>query len=314
MLGARDQLLQRRHHLAAVAGAERERIAAREELLELGPDPGVEQDRAGPAAAGAQHVAVGKSAACGEALESRQRGAAGDQVGHVDVHRLEAGAVERRRHLDMAVHALLPKNCDTGANAGRRSDVFLLKSQMHREARILGIDDAVELLPRACRVVAQRLHAPRGLAPGALHVVALVRVELLAVARDENLVARVELADEVRALAEARVAQGLHHARPVRGADLQHRAQLLAEQRGEHQVLGAARKLLVVAALERVDVVRRRVEADRIHVERHAAMPGERHLADGGEQPAVGPVVVREHQRRQLLQRREEALQQRRIV
>src|SRR6266550_4705907 len=91
-----------------------------------------------------EHVAVGKSAARGKALEPRQRGAAGDEVGHVDVDRLEAGAVERRRHLDMAVHALLPKNCDTGANAGRRSDVFLLKSQMHREARILGIDDAVE--------------------------------------------------------------------------------------------------------------------------------------------------------------------------
>src|SRR5256886_8034065 len=194
MLGARDQLLQRRHHLAAVAGAERERIAAREELLELGPDPGVEQDRAGPAAAGAQHVAVGKPAAGGKALEPRQRGAAGDEVGHVDVHRLEAGAVERRRHLDMAVYALLPKNCDTGANAGRRSEASLLKSQMTREARILGIDDAVELLPRAFRVVAQRLHAPRGLAPGALHVVALVRVELLAVAPDENLVSRVELA------------------------------------------------------------------------------------------------------------------------
>src|SRR6266480_4336126 len=77
MLGARDQLLQRRHHLAAVAGAERKRIAAREELLELGPDPGVEQDRARPAAAGAEHVAVGKSAARGKALEPRQRGAAG---------------------------------------------------------------------------------------------------------------------------------------------------------------------------------------------------------------------------------------------
>ena len=76
----------------------------------------------GPAAAGAEHVAVAEAAAGGEALEVVERDAAGDQVAHVHVERLEAGAVERGRHLDLAVDALLAQDRDL-RRADARVDV-----------------------------------------------------------------------------------------------------------------------------------------------------------------------------------------------
>jgi len=66
---ARNDLLQVRHHLAAVAGAQRERVLAAEEALELLTGASVEEDRLGPSLARAQHVAVAEAAARGEALE-----------------------------------------------------------------------------------------------------------------------------------------------------------------------------------------------------------------------------------------------------
>jgi hypothetical protein len=38
----------------------------------------------------------------------------GDEVGHVHIDRLEAGAVERCGHLDLTVNPLLPEDGDTG--------------------------------------------------------------------------------------------------------------------------------------------------------------------------------------------------------
>ena len=124
-VAAGNELVQVAHHLAAVADAQRESVAAREESRKLVARPGVEQDRFGPAFAGAQHVAIGKSAARGKALEVRQRHAAGDDVAHVHVERVEAGAIERRRHFDLAVDALLAQDRDARPRAvnKRRGDV-----------------------------------------------------------------------------------------------------------------------------------------------------------------------------------------------
>ncbi len=73
VLGAGDQLVQVGQHLAAVADAEREAVRAREEGLRTASRArGVEQDRLGPALAGAQHVAVGEAAAGDQALEVGQ--------------------------------------------------------------------------------------------------------------------------------------------------------------------------------------------------------------------------------------------------
>ena len=104
------------------------------------------------------------------------------------------------------------------------------------------------------------------------------------------------VADHVRVLAQARGAQALHHARAVGGADLQHRAQLLGKQRAQRKVLGAPGKLLAGVALERVDVVGRGVEGDRVQADGHAAVAGERHLAHRGEQAAIGAIVISKNQ------------------
>src|SRR5690606_13538910 len=118
MGGARDDLAQLRHHLATVAHAKRERRGAREELAELVAQGRAFQDRRGPAAAGAQHVAVAEAAAGDEAVEAIERGAPGDEVAHVHVDRGKAGAVEADRHLDLAVDALLAQDRDPGPGAG----------------------------------------------------------------------------------------------------------------------------------------------------------------------------------------------------
>src|SRR5258708_1424833 len=110
----RDQLLQRGHHLAGAAGTQLQAVAARRACLEFRADFRVEQDRARPAAAAAEHVAIREAAARDEAPEARQRAAPGDHIRHVDVDRFESGAIERRRHLDLAVYALLAKNRNPG--------------------------------------------------------------------------------------------------------------------------------------------------------------------------------------------------------
>ncbi len=120
VLRAGDQRAQIAHHLAAVADPEREGIAAPEERFELVARARVEQDGLGPALARAQHIAVGEAAAGREALEVLQAHAPGDDVAHVHVDRLEAGAVERRGHLDLAVDTLLAQDRDTaGVHRGR---------------------------------------------------------------------------------------------------------------------------------------------------------------------------------------------------
>src|SRR5438105_5010296 len=79
-------------------------------------------------------------------------------------------------------------------------------------------------------------------------------------------------------------------------AGLDDGAELLVEHRAEHELARAAGELLVGVALEGVDVIRRGVEGEPVQVQRHAAMAGEGHLADGGEEAAVGAVVVGEDQ------------------
>src|SRR5207342_3247045 len=84
------------------------------------------EDRSGPATAGTQHVAVTEATAGDEAGEILQPRAPGDQVAHVHVERIETGAVERHRGLDLAVDALLAQDRHLGPYAGRdvrRGDV-----------------------------------------------------------------------------------------------------------------------------------------------------------------------------------------------
>ena len=119
---ARNERLQRGEHLAAVARTEGEGVAAREELFEFGAHPRVVQDGRRPAAPGAEHVAIGKAAARDDALEAAERMATGEKIGHVHVERLEARTVERRRHLHLAIDALLAQDGDARPRAAGNGD------------------------------------------------------------------------------------------------------------------------------------------------------------------------------------------------
>ena len=189
---ARDQRLERGHHLAAVADAKGESVAAGKERLEILARAGIEQDRLGPALSGAEHVAIREPAAGYEARESCQAQSARNDVAHVHIGRIEACAIESRRHFDMAVDALLAQDRHARARALRdegRSDVLgRIVSRRKGQPRIPGLQDARVLFVGALRVVAQALHAPRGFGPSLLQVDPLLGKERLGIAREADLV------------------------------------------------------------------------------------------------------------------------------
>jgi hypothetical protein len=115
------------------------------------------------------------------------------------------------------------------------------------------------------------------------------------------------------ALAKARFAQHPHDRPAVRGPDLQHGAELLAEERREREILRPPGELLLGVALERIYIFERRIESEGVEVERHAAVPGESHLACRHEQAPVGAVVVGEQMGPQFLDRREEGFDELRV-
>ena len=93
-------------------------------------------------------------------------------------------------------------------------------------------------------------------------------------AGDPHLVRRVWRAEDEAGDAVTR--EQVQHARPVDGRALQQHAQLLVEE-GRQDVAGVG------------------LGADEgAEVDVEAGVPGERHLGQGGEQPAVRPVVVGE--------------------
>jgi hypothetical protein len=113
-----------------------------------------------PAEAGAEHVAVGEAAAGDQALEILEADAAGQNVAHMHVDRSEAGAVEGGGHFVMAVDALLAQDGDARPAADclqiDLGEIFLrIESQLRRQAGIGEVEDAVEFLLGAARVVAQ---------------------------------------------------------------------------------------------------------------------------------------------------------------
>ena len=64
----------------------------------------------GPAGTGAEDVAVGEATAGDEAGEVLEVDAAGEEVGHVDVDGVEAGAAEGECHFVLAVDALFAED------------------------------------------------------------------------------------------------------------------------------------------------------------------------------------------------------------
>ena len=160
---------ERGHHLAAVAHAQREGVAAAEEGRELLGQHRVEEDRARPALAGAQRVAVAEAAAGDEALELVEPRAAGLQVAHVHVEGVEAGLRHRVAHLDLRVDALLAQDGELRPRVvdERRGDVLgRVEAQVQVQAGVVRRAGRGVLGVGAGRVVALRGDAPAHLVPG----------------------------------------------------------------------------------------------------------------------------------------------------
>src|SRR5690606_4091480 len=125
-----------------------------------------------PAGACPEHVAERESAADDESAEVVQAVPSREQVGHVHVEALEAGTVEGRGDLGLAVHALLAQDRDARTRAARdegRGDVLAgIEAQRDVQAGIVLVADALELLGNALRVVAHRRDPSARLAPEAL--------------------------------------------------------------------------------------------------------------------------------------------------
>src|SRR4051812_16217510 len=108
---------------------------------------------------------------------------------------------------------------------------------MGMQPRIAGVEDAVVFLLRAYRVVAQLLHLVTRRAPFALQRYARLGVDLAATGDDPQHVVRVRAADGTHARREAGALEYAAHEREIVAADLDHRAELFGEQRGEAQSL-----------------------------------------------------------------------------
>ena len=161
----------------------------------------VHQDGPRPAEAGAEHVTIGKAATGDQTLEILETDAAGQNVAHMHVDRGKAGLVEGGGHFVMAVDALLAQDGNARTTADLRvnlSEILLrIEGQLRRQAGIGDVEDAVEFLLGAARVVAHGLHLVAGLGPGTLQVNALFTQHALGVAGDADFVPFVHGAHEV---------------------------------------------------------------------------------------------------------------------
>ena len=308
VLGTGNDVGQLGKHLAAVAHAQAEGVAAAEELLELRGQAVVEGDGARPADAGAQSVAVAEAAAGHHAGEVLQLRAAALQVGHVHVHRVEAGLGEGVGHFHMGVHALLAQHGHAGARAqvqeGCGGVLGRVERQVQVHARVGRLAGCGVLAVGAGRVVALLGNLPADGIPDLVQVAERGAEDGLGIAPDlQFALARIDLggdgarlADDVAAGGQAMLAQGLQHGGAVGRADLQHGAQLFVEQCAQRHVVAAAADLGgPVLAFARVHAAVADAVAfgdQHVHVDGHAHMAGKGHLGHGGQQAAVALVVV----------------------
>ena len=204
--------------------------------------------------------------------------------------------MEHRRHLGLAVDALLAQHRDARARAARdegRSDVLArIEGQIDDEGWRIERGRRRELLACAPGIITQLAHAERGLGP-----LALERFPGLVDARAAGVETDAVRADERTADdgAAALYALGIEHTEHMRGVhrtDLQHHARLLGEERGEAIPF----------------------RAREVHLE--SAVAGEGHLEQRHRETAIRAVVVGEHPAlvTQMHERCGESLEQRRLV
>src|SRR3989338_143377 len=113
-----NNLMQVAHHLAAVAYAQRERVATLEKGSKFIPGSRIEQNGLGPSLARPQHIAIGKTTAGDHTGEVLEADTAGNDIAHMHVMRIETRTVECRRHFHLAVHPLLAQYGHAGPYSG----------------------------------------------------------------------------------------------------------------------------------------------------------------------------------------------------
>ena len=111
----------------------------------------VKQDRTRPAAACAEHIAVGEAPTGDQPAEAGQVAGAAEQIRHVDIVGFEACAIERCGHFVLAVDTLFAQHRNAWARAARdhrsRDILVGIETQSLREARILLIEHAPRIPP-----------------------------------------------------------------------------------------------------------------------------------------------------------------------
>src|SRR6185437_14540250 len=159
MLGARNNLMQVAHHLAAVAYAQGKGISTRKKSLKLIAGPRIEQDRIGPAFPCAEHIAIRKPPACGEAFVIPEGYTSVDDIAHMHVNDGKSCAIESGCHFHVTVHALFAQHRYFWFRPclnERCTDVLIhIKGEFRMQAGIMQIENAVILLLRAFRIVAE---------------------------------------------------------------------------------------------------------------------------------------------------------------
>mmetsp|Transcript_1373 Transcript_1373/g.3209 ORF Transcript_1373/g.3209 Transcript_1373/m.3209 type:complete len:403 (-) Transcript_1373:1225-2433(-) len=262
---------EQRHELAAVADAEGEGVGALVKGLKLLANAGAELDAGGPALGAVHHVGVREAAHKDDATEAVQGGAPAEQVAHGDVPRLHTRCVHRRRHLAVAVAALLAQDGnadlvggghDLGQRPGGREAEVPHWVGAARQASGLCVHALLRRLPP--------LQHEGGRLPGvAQHGHALREHRLAAHGHRHALVGGggADRGDRKAGGAERRD----HRVLVLRG-DLHQEAQLLCKQRGQ------------VAALLTGGCLRQ--------VQAEAGVAGKRHLERRHHQAAVAHVVA----------------------
>ena len=192
---------------------------------------------------------------------------------------VEAGAVERRRHFDLAVDALLAQDRHLRSRAGgdvRRGDVvgriegeFRHAGPAHRNAaRASRSSSAQSGLSRslciACVTDHQASNSSSQRHSASTSSFAHARGSIGAVIGSR---------DALRAVSQVMAVDQVGELRAILGGDLHHRAQFLVEQRAQNASSPQPSRLML-----------------------QAAVASERHLAQRRERAAVGTVVVGQQQ------------------
>ena len=279
VLRTRNEAAQTAHHLAAVADAEAEGVGTGEEGRELFNELVVVEDSLRPAAAGAEHVAVGKAAAGGKSLEVGKIESAREKVRHMDVPGFKARTCKGGGHFSLGVDAFLAQDRDLRANARvdhRERNVFVdVERGLCKKTLVRRVGDGGEFLIRAFGVVAAAGNFMRDLGPGALEFSTREAREDFTLEDDFKLVFLKELAHEVAAVREAEGAHLRDHFFRTVRRDLHEGAEFLIEEGIQHR--GSL-------FLE-----------ERREIKANADAGGEIHFRRGGKEAAVRAVVIGEN-------------------